>query len=890
MSMWVRGMSLLGMDNRRAFLKKAALLSAAGLPGVLPGSIQKAFAIHPEAGTTYLDAEHVVILMQENRSFDHTFGTLRGVRGFNDPRAIDLPNRNKVWMQTDEKGDTYVPFRYNLKDTKITWMSSLPHRWKDQSDARNHGLYDKWLEAKKSGNAEYRSMPLPLGYYTREDVPFYYALADAFTVCDQYFCSSFTGTTPNRLYHWTGTIRSAPHAGVPANVRNGDVDYGRWQSWPTFPERLEDHGVSWKIYQNELSLDKGLPFDEQEWLCNFTDNPIEWFEQYHVRFSPGYHAWLIGQRATLPKEVADRRQKLAEAQADAAKGGPNAPTPGQLNDMRGDLKEMEAFLNRLEDEIRDWEPGGFDRLSERAKRLHAKAFCCNEGDPDYHTLMTHRYMDGAVEREVRIPKGDVLHQFREDVQGGTLPTVSWLVAPARFSDHPGGPWYGVWYLSEVMDILTQHPEVWKKTIFIINYDENDGYFDHVPPFVAPDPAIPGSGKASAHIDTAVEHVTLQQEMDYARREGEPVEDGRAGPIGLGYRVPMIVASPWSRGGAVCSQVFDHTSVLQFLEHYLQHRTGRKIEESNITEWRRTVCGDLRSVFKPYNGEALPDLQPVDRSAHVELINNARFKPVISNFRPLTADEIGRINRDAMHTELLPGQEKGVRVARPLPYELYVDGGLDGARRRVELSFEAGRAIFGRRSAGAPFMVYATGSWKDGAWYHPIPGSVAASAASAAAGPRRRVWNYTVAAGDTLKDGWDLADFEGGIYLLEVYGPNGFYRRLAGDASDPVASVTCMYQRNRWSNNVLTGNIQIELVGGSGRSVVTVKDNAYGASVFTRTLEAGERLVLPIDCSRSHGWYDCTVSVEGYSSFERRYAGHVETGKESMSDPLMGGVV
>ena len=85
------------MDTRREFIKKAAFLAgAAGLSGVLPASIQKAMAINAEPGSTYMDAEHIVILMQENRSFDHCFGTLKGVRGFNDPRAIDLPNKNKV--------------------------------------------------------------------------------------------------------------------------------------------------------------------------------------------------------------------------------------------------------------------------------------------------------------------------------------------------------------------------------------------------------------------------------------------------------------------------------------------------------------------------------------------------------------------------------------------------------------------------------------------------------------------------------------------------------------------------------------------------------------------------------------------------------------------------
>src|SRR5580698_7543615 len=113
------------MDTRRDFIKKAVLLSgAAGLYSALPPSIQKALAIDPKPGTTYLDAEHIVLLMQENRSFDHTFGTLRGVRGFNDPRAITTPGKNKVWLQKNDAGETYAPFRLDIKDTKITWMGS----------------------------------------------------------------------------------------------------------------------------------------------------------------------------------------------------------------------------------------------------------------------------------------------------------------------------------------------------------------------------------------------------------------------------------------------------------------------------------------------------------------------------------------------------------------------------------------------------------------------------------------------------------------------------------------------------------------------------------------------------------------------------------------------
>jgi phospholipase C len=281
------------MQTRRDFIRTAAMLSgAAGVLGGLTDSVRRALAIEPEKGSSVLDAEHVVILMQENRSFDHAFGALRGVRGFNDPRAIRLADGNPVWVQANAAGDRYVPFRFDIKETKTTWMGSLPHGWADQVDAANGGKHDRWLDVKKSGHLAYARMPLTLGYYTRDDIPFYYALADAFTICDQYFCSSLTGTTPNRLYLWTGTIREKPAPDSPASVRNENCDYGKWANWKTFPERLEDHGVSWKIYQNELTVPNGLTGEADAWLANFGDNPIEWFLQFHVRFADNHRKFL----------------------------------------------------------------------------------------------------------------------------------------------------------------------------------------------------------------------------------------------------------------------------------------------------------------------------------------------------------------------------------------------------------------------------------------------------------------------------------------------------------------------------------------------------------------------------------------------------------------------
>src|ERR1700743_479796 len=198
------------MDSRREFLKKSALRSGPATSGPLPSVIQKALAIDPTPGSTFYDAEHVVFLMQENRSFDHIFGSLRGVRGLSDPRAIRLPNGLPVYLQTDKQGNTFAPFRLNTQDSKAAWMGSLPHGWSDQTDARNDGKYDRWLEVKQARKKDYAGMPLTLGFGNRADFPFYYSLADAFTVCDQHFCSSITGTHPNRNYWMTGSIRENP--------------------------------------------------------------------------------------------------------------------------------------------------------------------------------------------------------------------------------------------------------------------------------------------------------------------------------------------------------------------------------------------------------------------------------------------------------------------------------------------------------------------------------------------------------------------------------------------------------------------------------------------------------------------------------------------------------
>src|SRR6202012_1503017 len=161
------------------------------------------------------------------------------------------------------------------------------------------------------GKPEYAPMPLTLGFYDRRDIPFYYSLADAFTVCDQNFCSSLTGTTPNRLFLGTGTIRDEQHANVRARVRNEDTDYGVEAAWTTFPERLEAAGVDWSIYQNELSIYQGFQGEEDAWLSSFTDNPIEGSSQYKVRCSLAYMDHLPQLVTKLQHEIDELQKKIA---------------------------------------------------------------------------------------------------------------------------------------------------------------------------------------------------------------------------------------------------------------------------------------------------------------------------------------------------------------------------------------------------------------------------------------------------------------------------------------------------------------------------------------------------------------------------------------------------
>ncbi len=681
---------------------------------MFPPAIAKAMAMPAISRTKSIkDVQHVVILMQENRSFDHYFGTLRGVRGYADPRPDLLPNGKPVFHQPTASikmpryqgrnlpaGETEVLPWYINPSVTTEYTAGTDHGWASGHQAWNDGRWDSWVTQKQD--------VLTMGYLKRQDLQYHFALAEAFTIGDAYHCSVHADTLPNRICLWTGTtdprnVYGKTKLNGPAtDERDGTDGY----TWTTYAEQLEQAGVSWKVYQGGSGV-AGQPTD------NFTDNSLMMFHNFQ------------------PDDGAD----------------PNSPL-------------------------------------------------VQKGASD-HTLV----------------------EFADDVKNGTLPQVTWIVPPAMYSEHPSSsPTNGAYYINLVLEALTSDPKVWGSTVLLLDYDENDGLFDHVVPPVPTLHSTPnGEGMVSGSLVASLADEFMDMDNFPWTSPAGTLGPGGLQPIGLGPRVPMIAISPWSRGGYVCSETFDHTSVLRFLEK----RFG--VRSPYISDWRRSVCGDLTSMF---------DFECKSNAAPPQFKVPA---PISSQGLPYS---VGM-------PQAMPVQETGTRPARPLGYRALVNEGT--------------------RSAGALHLTLQNHG-RIGAAFH-IADRINTSAA-----PRR----YTVAGGDALRDVWNLAPSAG--YQLAAYGPNGSYYEFQGQEGDGLL----VEFDHQGKDHV---RVRIQNLG-KGRRTVQLA-NAYqrgGKAQATRVLRGHDSIEYTWQTGGQGNWYDVRVTALDGASFVRRYAGHLENGEASISDP------
>jgi phospholipase C len=659
------------------------------------------------------------------------------VRGFADRFPIPIPDADgvsgkNVWYQTNIDAEAAVdgaaasgaavkvlaPFHLKtVQSFQYMRVTGTPHAWPDSQYAWGDGRMSEWPRYKQNHS---------LGYFTQEDLPFQWAMANAFTICDAYHCSFTGNTNPNRVFHWTG-------GNDPLKRGNGPVLYNQYDnlendpeggySFETYPERLEAAGVSWQIYENMAD--------------NFTDNPLAGFRSFRAAYAD--------------------------------------------------------------------EPGSLAALKTR----------------------------GLSTRD--------LDKLKEDVLNGTLLQVSWIIATAEGSEHPGpsSPAQGADYTAKVLDALTSNPDVWSKTVLIVNFDENDGFFDHVPPPAAPSYEIWDANPEQAVLAGASTVDTLGE---YHELPATGVEDAAQlpyhQPYGAGPRVPLYVLSPWSKGGWVDSEVFDHTSVLRFIEA----RFG--VEATNITPWRRAVCGDLTSAFDfadPDNSAFFPDFPATTALAD-------RARSLVDTSTPPSPE-----------LPELPSQAAGPRPSRALPYELHVTAKSAAEDQLIQLTF----ANTGK--ASAVFHVY------DRKHLDRIP---------------RR---YTVEPGKQLEGRWDT-NKSGGGYDLWVLGPNGFHRHFTGELTALLQDETPDLEL-KVGYHAAHGGLRVELTNvGSAAASVKISANAYfDPAPLELSVSAQAALSHAWSLDASAHWYDFSVSVDELPGFSRRFAGRVETGRDSWSDPAQGGI-
>ena len=605
------------------------------------------------------------------------------MRGFGDKQALTYPDGTSIFQQPDQaRTDLGHLLPYHLTDQVD---GDLDHSWDGDHEARNGGLWNNLVAAKTEET---------MGYFTRDEIPFQYAVADAFTVCDGYHQAIMGPTSPNRMYWWTGTS-----SGFITNPDDYTVDFGPdagTAEVTTYPDLLQRPRQLAGLHQRPGGRQQRLP-----------------------RLLPGR---LRRQPAVVLPAVQHHQQ------------------PQRRDRAAGDPRSGDAVEDR--------------RRGPALSKTHAAY---------------------------------VLSSFISDVKSNKLPQVSWIVAPAGYCEHPSfTPDYGAHYVNTVLQTLLSNPELWKNTALFITYDEHDGFFDHqLPPF-------PEASVTDEHIGGL--------------------------PIGPGTRVPMMICSPWTRGGYVDSNVYDHTSMLQFLATW----TG--VKPANVTPWRASVTGDLTTAF---------DFRHPDFSVPKNI-------PTLDQTWALTQLTGGSTTPPAEGDQKMPTQEPGTRPHRPTNYQLHADVTVNRTTSQVTAT------LTNTGQVGASFAVY--------------PDALLTAAPTPVTVLRHAPGSYV----------WDAA-LTAGKYAFSVYGPDGFLTSFAGTvvpagrSSGPVPAVTAALRSK---------TVELTLANeGQEQVTYTLTPNDFEGHQQTVTVRHGASKKISWPANQD-GYYDVVITASTSDGFRRRYAGRI----------------
>lgn len=691
------------------------------------------------------DIEHVIIFMQENRAFDHYFGTLKGVRGFNDRITIPLASGFNSFHQPVDQNDLslyMLPFQLDMNTTSAMCMDAPQMGYAVDVAMWNNGLFDSWNTARNPGTG--------MSYWTRHDLPYYYELYDNFAVGDQYFQSTFTETNPNRLFLFSGSnglsadipSETLTRDAIPGGDDHGDRDDDIVHhdqcvldnteprpgfNWTTIAEQLEEKQISWKVYQM---------------VDNFDDNGNSWFWNFQ-KSRPG----------------------------DAL----------------------------------------FDKGMMRSASLVA--------------------------------------DFEKDIRAGTLPQVSWIIAPTDQSEHASHhPAAGEALTSRLLNVLKANPKVYAKSVFILNYDEGGQFYDH---HWSPTPPISdeyhNGGSATMPVNGEI---------------NTQVKTSKPAPIGLGFRVPLLLVSPWTRGNIVVSETFDHTSVIQFLEKRFDFRCP------NISPWRRSITGDLTSFFnfdvKPdYSWPHLPETKGYRKDAQENCKLPAPVVPEVQS---------------------MPSQEPGTRVSRALPYEFLITDSYIAPNTVTDKTGLLSLNITNTGSEGVAFTLIDVFNLKAGS---------------------DAVRQYAIDAGSSVDDVFAINTTTTTAFKFMLLGPNGFARSfessnikssVCGSGSNQFIS-SLSYDISSSSSSIVLSVANLDSYDGQVAQdmSITIGNNVYNkyytltgdeTLIKNFTVTRGGQIMHHIDVSKAGNWYDFEIFSSDHC-YSRRFAGRMETGKDSISDPAMG---